>query len=98
MAAIWHGSASQRLGKLTPDMDGARSRDGRTGAVAKYAGEGEREGGGTPPTPKGDGKLFDFFPLSLSLFFSGKVGNADRILREWPHARIVPVPVSDCIS
>ena len=39
-----------------------------------------------------------FLSLSLSLFLSGKVGNADRILREWPHARIVPVPVSDCIS
>ena len=77
MAAIWHGSASQRLGKLTPDMDGARSRDGRTGAVAKYAGEGEREGGGTPPTPKGDGKLFDFFPLSLSLSLSFSPGKSE---------------------
>ena len=38
--------------------------DGRSGtsAVAKYAREGERE----KATPKGDGKLFDFFLPSLS--------------------------------
>ena len=39
-----------------------------------------------------------YLTFFFSLFLSGKVGNADRILREWPHARIVPVPVSDCIS
>ena len=52
-----------------------------TGAVAKYAREGREQRG----TPKGDGKLFDFSLLFLSLSLSGKVVNADRILREWPH-------------
>ena len=62
----------------------ARTGMEETGAVAKYAREEGREQRGTP---KGDGKLFDFFLLLLShsLCLSGKVGNADRILREWPH-------------
>ena len=63
--------------------------DERTGAVAKYARE-SREG----ETPKGDGKLFDFFLLllSLSVWESRKCGpNTERVA-----TRIVPVPVRGC--
>ena len=99
MAAIWHGSASQRLGKLTPppppDMDGATASEGRgdgrsTGAVAKYARERRRERG------RRQKAMESYLTFFFSLFLSGKVGNADRILREWPHGWIVPVPVGDC--
>ena len=89
MAAIWHGSASQRLGKLTPDMDGRDGRKDRcSGQTCQRGKEGE--------TPKGDGKLFDFFllflSLSLSVWESRKCGpNTERVA-----TRIVPVPVRGC--